>query len=116
MKFVDDFSRTKLLENQNTIHNLMNTVRELQCEISYMHDSKDFKDAESVRSGQLSHVPVTQRYFFTKMSEEICWAALKVCHLVFGKSSVHRETFFASPAAYPSSSYARIPTPWDHHR
>ena len=32
-------------------------VRELQCEINYMHDSKDFKDAESMHSGQLSHVP-----------------------------------------------------------
>ena len=55
--YVDEFSRTKSQQNQNTINNLMDRVRELQCEINYMHDSKDFKDAESVHSGQLSHVP-----------------------------------------------------------
>ena len=54
---VDEFSRTKLQDNPNTIKNLMNRVRELQCEINYMRVSKDLKDAESVHSGQLSHVP-----------------------------------------------------------
>ena len=55
--YVEEFVRTKLQENQNTIKNLMNRVRELQCKIDYMHDSKDFKDAESMHSGQFSHVP-----------------------------------------------------------
>ena len=70
--YVDEFSRTKLQNNQNTINNLMDKVRESQCEINYMHDSKDVKDSESVHNGQLSHVPMIQRYFLTKMSEEIC--------------------------------------------
>ena len=56
-------SRKKLQENQNTINNLMNRVRELQFEIDDMHDSKDFKDAESVHSGQLSHVPSESALF-----------------------------------------------------
>ena len=43
---VDEFPRTKLQDNPNTIKNLMNRVRELQCEIDYMHVSKDLKDAE----------------------------------------------------------------------
>ena len=55
--YVDEFSRKKLQENQNTINNLMDRVRKLHCEINDMHDSKDFKDAESVHSAQLSHVP-----------------------------------------------------------
>ena len=46
----------KLQENQNTINNLMDRVRELQCEINYMHDSKGFMDVESVHSGHFSHV------------------------------------------------------------
>ena len=32
-------------------------VQELQNESSCMDDSREFKDVESVRSGQLSHVP-----------------------------------------------------------
>ena len=54
--YVDGFSRTKLQENQHTINNLMDIVREIQCEMNYVHDSENLKDAESVHSGQLSHV------------------------------------------------------------
>ena len=32
--YVDEFSHTKLQENQNIINNLMNSVRELQYEIN----------------------------------------------------------------------------------
>ena len=46
-----EFSRTKFQENQSTINNLMDRVRELQCEINYMHDSKEFQGrAESFHS------------------------------------------------------------------
>ena len=85
---VDKFSRTKSQENQNTINNVMNRVRQFQCEISNMHDSMDFKVAESMHSG-----PVKQRYFFSKMIEEDCWAAPKLCRLMFGIRILHRETF-----------------------
>ena len=47
----------KLQVNQNTINNVMDKVREIQFEIDEMYDSKDFKDALSMCSGQLSHVP-----------------------------------------------------------
>ena len=53
----------KLQENQNTINNLVDKVQELQCEINYTHDSKDFKDAESMHSGQLLHVPSASALF-----------------------------------------------------
>ena len=46
-----------MIEDQNTIDELTGKVQELQNEINCMNDSRDFKDAESVRSGQLSHVP-----------------------------------------------------------
>ena len=45
----------KLIEDQNTILELSGRVQELQNEVNCMNDSKDFQDAESVRSGN-SHV------------------------------------------------------------
>ena len=51
----DTIARRKLIEDQNTILELSGTVQELQNEVNCMNDSKDFQDAESVRSGN-SHV------------------------------------------------------------
>ena len=51
----DMLARRKLLEDQNTIMELSGRVQELQNEVNCMNDSKDFQDAESVRSGN-SHV------------------------------------------------------------
>ena len=51
----DTFARRKLIEDQNTIVELSGRVQELQNEVNCMNDSKDFQDAESVRSGN-SHV------------------------------------------------------------
>ena len=51
----DTIARRKLIEAQNTILELSGRVQELQNEVNCMNDSKDFQDAESVRSGN-SHV------------------------------------------------------------
>ena len=51
----DTIARRKLIEDQNTILELSGRVQELQNEVNGMNDSKDFQDAESVRSGN-SHV------------------------------------------------------------
>ena len=51
----DTLARRKLIEDQNTIMELSGRVQELQNEANCMSDSKDFQDAESVRSGN-SHV------------------------------------------------------------
>ena len=51
----DTLARRKLIEDQNTISELSGRVQELQNEVNCMNDSKDFQDAESVRSGN-SHV------------------------------------------------------------
>ena len=50
------FPRRRLIENQDTILELTARIQELQNEVNCMNDSRDFQDAESVRSG-LSHVP-----------------------------------------------------------
>ena len=51
----DTIARRKLIEDQNTILQLSCRVQELQNEVNCMNDSKDFQDAETVRSGN-SHV------------------------------------------------------------
>ena len=51
----DTIARRKLIEDQNTILELSGRVQELKNEVNCMNDSKDFQDAESVRSGN-SHV------------------------------------------------------------
>ena len=51
----DTMARRKLIEDQNTILELSGRVQELQNEVNFMKDSKDFQDAESVLSGN-SHV------------------------------------------------------------
>ena len=51
----DTIARRKLVEDQDTILELTGKIQELQNEIKCMNDSRDFQDAESVRSGH-SHV------------------------------------------------------------
>ena len=51
----DTIARRKLIDDQNTILELSGRKQELQNEVNCMNDSKDFQDAESIRSGT-SHV------------------------------------------------------------
>ena len=46
----DTLTRQKFIEDQNTIMELSGRLQELQNEVNCMNDSKDFQDAESVRS------------------------------------------------------------------
>ena len=47
----DTVARRRLVEDQDTILELTGKIQELQNEINCMNDSRDFQDAESVRSG-----------------------------------------------------------------
>ena len=51
----DAIARRRPVEDQDTILELTGKIQELQNEINCMNDSRDFQDAESVRSGR-SHV------------------------------------------------------------
>ena len=51
----DTMTRRRFVEDQNTISELVGRVQELQNEVNCMNNSKDFQDAESIRSGN-SHV------------------------------------------------------------
>ena len=52
----DGFSTKRLIEDRDTILEFTSKIQESQNEVNCMNDSRDFKDAESVRSGP-SHVP-----------------------------------------------------------
>ena len=58
----DTIARRRPVEDQDTILELTGKIQELQNEIDCMNDSRDFQDAESVRSGH-SHV-TSQPVFF----------------------------------------------------
>ena len=51
----DTIARRKIVDDQDTILELSGRIQEFQNEINCMSDSKEFQDAESIRSGQ-SHV------------------------------------------------------------
>ena len=55
----DTIARRKLVEDQDIILELTGNIQELQNEINCMNDSKEFQDAESIRSGN-STLPVGQ--------------------------------------------------------
>ena len=46
-----------MIEDQDTMNDLTARTQELQNEVNCMNDSRDFHDFESIRSGQLFHVP-----------------------------------------------------------
>ena len=52
---VEESSRRRLIENQDTINEITARIQELQNEVNCLNDSRDFKDTESGRSG-LSHI------------------------------------------------------------
>ena len=47
----DEFTQKKFIEDQKTIMELSGRLQELQSELNFMKDSKDFMDAESTCSG-----------------------------------------------------------------
>ena len=47
----DEFTQKKFIEDQKTIMLLSGRLQELQNEVNFMNDSKDFMDAESICSG-----------------------------------------------------------------
>ena len=94
----DTLARRKLIEDQNTIMELSGRVQELQNEVNCMSDSKEFQDAESVRSGN-SHV-TSQPMSFPKhpipegmLRHSSVSPRRKEGRQAFGTRVVCRETF-----------------------
>ena len=51
----DEFTQQKFIKDQKIIMELSGRLQELQNEVNFMNDSEDFRDAESICSGN-SHV------------------------------------------------------------
>ena len=58
----DEFSRRRLIEDRDTILELTAKIQEQQYEVNCMNDSRDFEDAEPVRSGH-PHVTSQPAFF-----------------------------------------------------
>ena len=95
----DAIARRRLVEDRDTILELTGKIQELQNEINCMNDSRDFQDAESVRSGH-SHV-TSQPVSFPPhpvpggmLSRSIGMPSRKDGPpSIFGTRMVYRETF-----------------------
>ena len=95
----DTFARRKLVEDRDNIVELTGKIQELQNEINCMNGSRDFQDAESVRSGH-SHV-TSQPVFFPPHPVpggmlSRCFGecrAAKRDRQALGTRMVYRETF-----------------------
>ena len=94
----DEFSRRRLIENQDTILELTTRIQELQNQVNCMNDSTDFKDSESVRS-VLSHVPSQPALLPLfrdpggMLSRSVDCQAAAISRQTFGTRMENRETF-----------------------
>ena len=115
----DTIPRRNLVEDQDTVLELTGKVQELQNEINCMDDSRDFQDAESVRSGTNPTLPVNQCFFPTSSKS---WRNAKPFS---GNAEADREgpssiwdthgisgNVFANPTASSSAPYPQGSNPW----
>ena len=93
-----NWSDVKALHSINFQEENWSKIEELQNEVNCVNDSRYFKDAETVRSGQ-SHVSSQTSVFPTFEILAECWAVLWECPAatkgwqVFRAHMVYRETF-----------------------
>ena len=114
---LDTIARRKLVEDRDTILELTGKIQELQNEINYMNDSRDFQDAESVRSGP-SHV-TGQPVFFTPHPDPggMLSRSLGMPSRNNGPPSIWDThgmsgNVFANPTASSSAPYPQESNPW----
>ena len=112
----DTISRRRLIEG-DTILELTGKIQELQHEVNSMNDSRDFQDAESVRSGQ-SHV--TSQLAFSSPRPDpggMLSRSLGMPSRNDGAPSIwdtdgKSGNFFANPTASSSAPYPQELNPW----
>ena len=116
----DTIARRRLVEDQDTILELTGKIQELQNEINCMNDSRDFQDAESVRSGH-SHV-ASQPVSFPPhpvpggmLSRSIGMPSRKDGPPSIWDTHGISGNVFANPAASSSAPYPQELNPWSSH-
>ena len=107
----------KLVANQDTILELTGKIQELHDEINCMNNSRDFQDAESVRSGH-SHVtsqpvsfpphPIPGGMLSRSLGMPSCKTGLPSIWDTHGISG----NVFANPTASSSAPYPQELNPW----
>ena len=113
----DTLARRKLVEDQNTILELSGRVHELQNEVNCMNDSKDFQDAESVRSGN-SHATSRPVSFTTHpIPEGMLRPSSVLSRRKEGPPSIWDThgisgNVFSKPTASSSAPYPQDLSPW----
>ena len=113
----DGFSTRKFIEDRDSILELTAKIQELQNEVNCVNDSRDFKDAESVRSRQ-SHV-TSQPAFFPPfrdpggmLSRSLGMPSRNDMPPSIGDTHGISGNFFANPAASSSAPYPQELNPW----
>ena len=107
---VDEFSRSRLIENQDAINELTARIQELQNEVNCMNDSRDFKDAESVRSGP-PHVPSQPALFPSYRDPGGLLSRNNQPPDIWNSQGISGNVF-ANPRASSSSLYPGEFNPW----
>ena len=114
----DTMAKRKLIEDQNTILELSGRVQELQNEVNCMNDSKDFQDAESIRSGNSHFIsrpvsfpphPIPEgmlRHSFVTPSRREGPPSIWYTHGISGN-------VFANPTASSSAPYPQELNQWN---
>ena len=110
-------AKRKLVEDRDIILELTSKIQELQNEINCMNDSRDFQDAESVRSGQ-SHV-ASQPVFFPPHPDPggMLIRSLGMPSRNKGPPSIwgaqgFSGSVFANPTASSSAPFPQESNPW----
>ena len=113
----DTIARRRLIEDQDTVLELTGKIQELQNEINCMNDSRDFHDAESVRSGQ-SHV-TSQPVFFPPhpvpggmLSRSLGMPSRREGPPSIWDTHGISGNVFANPTPYSSAPYPQESDPW----
>ena len=88
--------------NHDNINNIIDKERELQYEINYTHDSKGLKDAESMHSGQFSHIPSESALFLHQDERGDLLDRAEMTPLDIWNTPFTPGNVFSSPPAYPS--------------
>ena len=116
----DTIARRKLVEYRDIIFELTGKIQELQNEINCMNDSRDFKDAGSVRSGH-SHV-TNQPVSFPPhpvpggmLSRSIGMPSRRDGPPSIWDTHGISGNVFANPAASSSAPYPQELNPWSSH-
>ena len=113
----DAIARRRLVEDQDTILELAGRIQESQNETNCMNDSKDFQDAESIRSGH-SHVTSQPVFFpphpnpFGMLSRSLGMRSRREGPPSIWDTHGISGNDFANPTASSSAPYPQESNPW----